>query len=48
MMLAQLILRGKNCGVSVMAQLLANLTSIKEDLGLIPSIAQWVMDPVSP
>ena len=33
-------------GVSVVAQQLTNPTSIHEDTGLIPALAQWVKDQV--
>ena len=32
-------------GVLIVVQWKANLTSIHEDVGLIPSLTQWVRDP---
>ena len=35
-------------GVPIVAQRVKNLTSIHEDTGLIPGLAQWVEDQVLP
>ena len=35
-------------GVTVMAQWLTNPNSIREDMGSVPGLAEWVGDPVLP
>ena len=41
-----MIIKNLNPGVPVMAQWLANLTSIHEDMGSIPDLTQGVKDLV--
>ena len=38
----------KRRGVTVVAQQVTNLTGTHEDVGLIPGLSKWVMDPVWP
>ena len=37
--------KGDVWGVPVVARWVVNLTSIHEDVGLIPDLDQWVKDP---
>ena len=41
-------LRIKFSGVSIVAQQVKNLISTHEDMGSVPSLAQWVRDLVLP
>jgi len=40
--------KGQKKGVPIVAQQLTNPTSIREDVGMIPGLAQWVKDLVLP
>ena len=44
-MLYKIYVKRVNLGVPTVAQQLTNLTSIHEDVGLIPGTTQWVKDP---